>query len=48
LGLNRIWPVAHRTSHNELIGWQLGILGTLYAVIMGFMFRSRIDAEPEP
>jgi hypothetical protein len=37
LALNRFWPVAHRSSHNELIGWQLGTLGTIYAVIMGFM-----------
>lgn len=35
--LNRFWPVAQRSSHNELIGWQLGTLGTIYAVIMGFM-----------
>src|SRR6201996_3794602 len=37
VGLNRFWPVAVRSSHNELIGWQLGTLGTIYAVIMGFM-----------
>jgi len=36
-GLNRIWPSQERRSHNELIGWQLTILGTTYAVILGFM-----------
>jgi Protein of unknown function (DUF4239) len=37
LALNRFWPVARRSMHNELIGWQLGTLGTIYAVILGFM-----------
>src|SRR5271169_1156094 len=35
--LNRIWPCEKRRHHNDLIGWQLSILGTTYAVIMGFM-----------
>lgn len=35
--LNRIWPWEKRRAHNDLIGWQLGILGTTYAVIIGFM-----------
>jgi hypothetical protein len=35
--LNRIWPQERRREHNDLIGWQLGILGTTYAVILGFM-----------
>src|SRR5277367_3542162 len=35
--LNRTWPRERRTAHNDLIGWQLGILGTTYAVILGFM-----------
>lgn len=35
--LNRLWPWERRRTHNELIGWQLSILGTTYAVIMGFM-----------
>ncbi len=35
--LNRTWPGERRTAHNDLIGWQLGILGTTYAVILGFM-----------
>ena len=37
VALNRIWPREKRRTHNELIGWQLSILGTTYAVIMGFM-----------
>jgi hypothetical protein len=36
-GLNRLWPWEKRHAHNDLIGWQLGILGTTYAVILGFM-----------
>jgi hypothetical protein len=35
--LNRIWPREQRQVHNELIGWQLNIIGTTYAVILGFM-----------
>ncbi len=35
--LNRIWPSEKRHVHNDLIGWQLSILGTTYAVILGFM-----------
>jgi hypothetical protein len=36
-GLNRIWPWDERHAHNDLIGWQLSILGTTYAVMLGFM-----------
>src|ERR1700677_5287005 len=35
--LTRFWPREKRRVHNDLIGWQLGILGTTYAVILGFM-----------
>lgn len=35
--LNRVWPWEKRRAHNDLIGWQLSILGTTYAVILGFM-----------
>ena len=35
--LDRVWPWAKRRAHNDLIGWQLSILGTTYAVILGFM-----------
>jgi hypothetical protein len=36
-GLNAIWPAEKRRAYNELIGWHLTILGTTYAVILGFM-----------
>ncbi len=35
--LERLWPCEKRKVHNDIIGWQLGILGTTYAVILGFM-----------
>jgi hypothetical protein len=35
--LNRVWPQEQRQVHNDLIGWQLNIIGTTYAVILGFM-----------
>jgi Protein of unknown function (DUF4239) len=54
-GLNRLWPVHKRSEHNDLIGWQLNILGTTYAVILGFMLyaewtnfttmRANVDLE---
>jgi hypothetical protein len=35
--VNRLWPSEKRRAHNDLIGWQLSVLGTTYAVIIGFM-----------
>jgi hypothetical protein len=35
--LNRFWPSSRRSQHNDIIGWQVGVLGTTYAVILGFM-----------
>lgn len=35
--LQRFWPLEVRVKHNDIIGWQLGTLGTTYAVILGFM-----------
>jgi hypothetical protein len=35
--LNRVWPQEKRSVNNDLIGWQLTIVGTTYAVILGFM-----------
>lgn len=35
--LHRIWPSEQRRLFNELIGWQVTVLGTTYAVIVGFM-----------
>ena len=37
LALNRVWPAENRRHYNDLVGWQLSILGTVYAVILGFM-----------
>jgi hypothetical protein len=36
-GLQRVWPNERRRPHNDLIGWQVTVLGTTYAVIVGFM-----------
>jgi len=35
--LQRIWPSSQRRLHNDIIGWQVSVLGTTYAVIIGFM-----------
>jgi hypothetical protein len=35
--LNRVWPIENRKLVNDVTGWQLGILGTTYGVILGFM-----------
>jgi Protein of unknown function (DUF4239) len=35
--MNHYWPAEQRRAHNDLIGWQLSVLGTTYAVIVGFM-----------
>jgi hypothetical protein len=35
--MDKIWPWDERHEHNDVTGWQLGILGTTYAVILGFM-----------
>jgi hypothetical protein len=35
--LNRVWPMSRRKLLNDVTGWQLGILGTTYGVILGFM-----------
>jgi hypothetical protein len=35
--LNRAWRPEKRRTYNELIGWQISVLGTTYAVILGFM-----------
>ncbi len=38
--LNRLWPVSHRKLVNDVTGWQLGVLGTTYGVILGFMLST--------
>jgi hypothetical protein len=35
--INFLWPAGERTGHNEIVGWQLSVIGTTYAVILGFM-----------
>lgn len=35
--LNHFWAPAKRRAHNDVIGWQISILGTIYAVMIGFM-----------
>jgi hypothetical protein len=35
--LNRLWSPTKRRVHNDVIGWQISILGTIYAVMIGFM-----------
>jgi hypothetical protein len=37
VALNRVWPWAKRRTNNDVIGWELTVLGTTYAVILGFM-----------
>jgi hypothetical protein len=37
LVLNLFWPIPNRKLINDVTGWQLGILGTTYGVILGFM-----------
>lgn len=38
--VNRFWGVAARKRYNDVMGWQFGVLGTTYAVILGFMLSS--------
>jgi len=38
--LNRLWPISHRKMINDVTGWQLGVLGTTYGVILGFMLST--------
>jgi hypothetical protein len=53
--LRAIWPASQRTEHNDIIGWQISVLGTTYAVILAFMLwnvwnnfqTARINAEME-
>jgi Protein of unknown function (DUF4239) len=35
--IRRLWPIEQRRPHNDLIGWHITVLGTTYAVIIGFM-----------
>ena len=35
--VQRLWPPERRRIHNEITGWQVSVLGTRYAVIVGLM-----------
>ena len=35
--LQRVWPIEQRRLLNDLVGWNITVLGTIYAVIVGFM-----------
>jgi hypothetical protein len=35
--LNLLWPVRSRKMINDVNAWQMGVLGTTYGVILGFM-----------
>jgi hypothetical protein len=37
LALKRTWSAEVRRQHNDLIGWHVSVLGSTYAVILGFM-----------
>ncbi len=51
--LQRLWPSQLRRQHNDLIGWHISVLGSTYAVILGFMLFAvwtnfeRADANAE-
>jgi hypothetical protein len=40
LATSRLWPVAQRYTESDLVGWQLSVLGTTYAVTLGFMLST--------
>jgi hypothetical protein len=37
LVMSRLRPVARRYAESDQVGWQLNVLGTTYAVTLGFM-----------
>jgi hypothetical protein len=42
--VGRLWSIDGRSLHNDVTGWQISVLGTTYAVILGFMlFASWAD-----
>ncbi len=43
LAIHVFWPPARRRSHNEIVGWQMSVIGTTYAVILGFMLYNVWD-----
>ena len=47
-GLNHIWPWEKRRTYVDLIGWHFSVLGTTYAVILGFMLYAVWTALGRP
>jgi Protein of unknown function (DUF4239) len=41
--IHTLWPPTHRRTHNEIVGWQMSVIGTTYAVILGFMLYNVWD-----
>jgi hypothetical protein len=41
--INFCWPAPDRRGHNEIVGWQMSVIGTTYAVILGFMLYNVWD-----
>lgn len=41
--INFMWPASGRRGHNEIVGWQMSVIGTTYAVILGFMLYNVWD-----
>jgi hypothetical protein len=35
--VDRLWPTESRRQHNDIVGWQVSVVGMTYAVIIGFM-----------
>jgi hypothetical protein len=38
--INRFWRTEQRKHYNDVIGWQFGVLGTIYAVTIAFVLSS--------
>ena len=38
--INRFWRTEQRKYYNDIIGWQFGVLGTIYAVTIAFVTLS--------
>jgi Protein of unknown function (DUF4239) len=43
LVMNRLWSVDGRYAGSDQVGWQLSVLGTTYAVTLGFMLYTGWD-----
>lgn len=34
--LNWVWPAEQRRQHNDIVGWQIAVVGTIFGVVIGF------------